>query len=452
MNLIDRIPTLRFQNLMPLFLILLEGVSLYFLASHVVREQFVLYLLLFGICFLISVVFYFRSTDWGFSFAWILLSALGFRLLFLFSMPALSDDYFRYFFDGHLVTEGINPYLFTPDIALEMLPGECKELWEELFAGMNSKNYYTIYPPLHQGVFYLVTVGTKSVMESVIRVRLFLMLFDLANIFLLRKLINDGGIKSGALALYAFSPLVVLECVGNLHFEGIILTCLLATVLFLQKKQVRRAALAWASAIGLKLVPLILAPIWLFRLRESSFLRFISVSLVALALFFSPFLNVQVLENFFESFQLFQRKFEFNSSLYYIVREISMWFVPYNPIKYVVPTLGLVSLVLIFLISTHNRGKGLLHLPRTMVWVYMAYLLFQPVVHPWYLIPIFGLGILAREWTPVIWSGLVAFSYAAYQNSPVEEQPVFLLLQYGPLFLHMAYRFLCRRPLLKTGI
>jgi alpha-1,6-mannosyltransferase len=451
MNLISRNLAPFPRGLTPALLVLVYGVCLYLLAYHLIREEFGQLLLLFSIGFLISLVFYFKFEAWGFSFGWLLLAALCLRLLFLFSIPQMSDDYFRYFFDGHLIANGINPYFFTPDIALEMLPSDRRDLGEELFTGMNSKNYYTIYPPIHQAIFYLTAVGAKSVTESVVRLRLILMLFDLANIFLLRRLLRNYGMGSGTVVLYAFSPLVILELVGNLHFEGIVLTCLLVTVVSIQKTQIGRAAFSFACAIGLKLVPLILAPLWAFNLEKRKLIRFISLAVLALAVFFSPFLNVMVLDNFLESFQLFQRKFEFNASVYYLVREVAMWFVPYNPIKYVVPALGMISLGLILLISTGGREKHPGHLPSKMVWIYMVYLLFQPVVHPWYIIPVFGLGIVAREWTPIIWSGLVIFSYSAYQTSPVQEQSAFLWLQYGPLYGYMAYRLLFRGRLMKTG-
>jgi hypothetical protein len=429
-------------------LVLVYGICLYLVAYHGIREEFGQLLMLYSICFLISLVFYFKFEEWGISFGRLLLVALGLRLLFLFSMPALSDDYFRYFFDGHLIANGINPYFFTPDIALEKLSTDREDLCGELYAGMNSKKYHTIYPPLHQGIFYLTTVGAESVMESVVRLRLILMLFDLANILLLRRLLRNYGMGAGAVVLYAFSPLVILELIGNLHFEGIVLTCLLVALISLQKMQMGRAAFSWACAIALKLVPLILAPLWAFNLEKRTLIRFVSVAVLALAIFFSPFLNFKVLGNFLESFQLFQQKFEFNASVYYLVREVAMWFVPYNPIKYVVPALGMISLGLIILISTSGREKDPRHLSRKIVWIYMVYLIFQPVVHPWYIIPVFGLGIVAREWTPIIWSGLVIFSYSAYQTSPVQEQPAFLWLQYGLLFGYMAYRFLYRGRLL----
>jgi alpha-1,6-mannosyltransferase len=126
-------------------------------------------------------------------------------------------------------------------------------------------------------------------MESVVRLRLLLILFDLVNILLLWKLFKNNGMGSKGVVLYAFSPLVILELVGNLHFEGIVLTCLLVTVISIQKMQIGKAAFSWACAIGLKLVPLILAPLWAFNLKKRTLIRFVSVAVLALAVFFRLF-------------------------------------------------------------------------------------------------------------------------------------------------------------------
>lgn len=426
----------RLKSLYAMMLVLASGFCVYLLGYSTPRDEFGYLIAYFSIAFFICLVLNF---EFRLSFVSIMLVALGLRIILLFSTPQLSDDYFRYFFDGHLIGAGINPYLHTPSISKEMLPQEKVEMWEELYSGMNSKEYYTIYPPLHQAVFFMATYWSGSEYESLIQMRLMLIFFDLLNILLLGRLMRMFGIEIKGLVLYAFNPLVILELTGNLHFEGIVLTFLLATVFFIKRNNLKYAAIAWGLAVGLKLVPLILAPLWFFGLQMSSRFRFFLASGTVMAVLFLPFLNFSALGNFLQSFMLFQRKFEFNASLYYMVREVGMWIVGYNPIGYVAPAMSLAAAVLIFVIAYLSREKAPGYWVVPMVWIYMAYLLFQPVVHPWYIIPVLGLGVLTKEWTPIIWSGLIFFSYAAYQNSPVKEQPLFLLLQYGPVYLYIGY-------------
>ena len=62
--------------------------------------------------------------------------------------------------------------------------------------------------------------------------------------------------------------------------------------------------------------------------------------------------------------------------------------------------------------------------------IYLVYLVLQPVVHPWYLIPAFGLSVLSGRNTFVIWTFAAVFSYQAYKPEAVEESPLVLLVEY----------------------
>jgi hypothetical protein len=75
------------------------------------------------------------------------------------------------------------------------------------------------------------------------------------------------------------------------------------------------------------------------------------------------------------------------------------------------------------------------------VWIYLIYLLLQTTVHPWYLIPAFGLGILVGDRIFLAWTALVFLSYHAYMGEIVAEQPVFLLLEYVLLFILIIWSF-----------
>ena len=69
----------------------------------------------------------------------VLWGALFLRLAFFPLLPDLTDDPFRYIWDGWLQLEGINPYRFVPsDPALETV--QSADLYEKL----NSQEYYSI--------------------------------------------------------------------------------------------------------------------------------------------------------------------------------------------------------------------------------------------------------------------------------------------------------------------
>ncbi|MBT8325148.1 MAG: mannosyltransferase, partial [Winogradskyella sp.] len=96
---------------LPLFLFALSVVFYLLFAYDLVRANTTKLLLLYTI---LVVLGYFLIKSSGFHIKLLIISAFVFRLLFLFAIPNLSQDFYRFIWDGRLILEGINPYLFTP--------------------------------------------------------------------------------------------------------------------------------------------------------------------------------------------------------------------------------------------------------------------------------------------------------------------------------------------------
>ena len=90
--------------------------------------------------------------------------------------------------------------------------------------------------------------------------------------------------------IYAFNPLIILEFTGNLHFEGIMIGCILWSLFYLHKGRHLISAILLALAIVTKLIPLLFLPFIFFYLNWKK--GFIYVSVVSLLVLFSmlPFL------------------------------------------------------------------------------------------------------------------------------------------------------------------
>ena len=94
------------------------------------------------------------------------------RFLLIFSFPNLSDDIYRFIWDGLLTINGINPFNHLPSYFIDnqiVIQG----INQELFDKLNSPNYYTIYPPVCQGIFAMSTwifpsswIGSAMIMKS----------------------------------------------------------------------------------------------------------------------------------------------------------------------------------------------------------------------------------------------------------------------------------------------
>lgn len=417
---------LAFQIL--LAILMLAGV--YFLGNIIPRTDFQtvlgLFVLLFGLMFLIFALAE-EKTPWFFIF----ISGLLIRFSLFLAIPQWSEDYARFLWDGEVLRMEENPYTETPRQFLENHQLESTAILDQLFPLLNSPDYFSVYPPLNQGVFWLAaTASGAQIAKGIISLRLLLLLGEIAVFMVLIRLLTFFQLPQKLLWLYWLNPLVILEITGNLHFEGLVLLFLLGSVLALAKKQLPTSAGFWGLAVGMKLVPLILLPSLVFFKGIRGNRAFWLSGAVTLLLSFVWLLMGSSWINFLQSLRLYQGKFEFNASVYYLLREIGFWIQGYNTIATLTKVLSVLTLGLVIFFSWKRKPTTALELVDLWVLIYLIYLILQPVVHPWYLIPAFGLSLLTGRNTFLIWSFAAIFSYQAYANEPVVESPIFLTLEY----------------------
>jgi hypothetical protein len=235
------------------------------------------------------------------------------------------------------------------------------------------------------------------------------------------------------LIFYWLNPLVILELTGNLHFEGFVLLFLLFALYFLSKEILSGSGFFWGIAIGMKLLPLMLFPALLTYAKTRKSIGFWVASFVAILVSFAWLLIDDSWINFLQSLRLYQGKFEFNASIYYLLREAGFWIKGYNTIATLSKILSGITLLSIIYFSWKRKPKSILELLDLWVLIYLIYLILQPVVHPWYIIPALGLSLLTSRNAFLVWSFAVIFSYQAYGNIGFEENPIFLILEYGLL-------------------
>lgn len=420
-----------------LALLMLAGV--YFLGNLVPRTDFQstlgLFVLLFGLMFLVFALAEER-TPWLFVFV----CGLLIRFSLFLAIPQWSEDYARFLWDGEVLRLGENPYAETPAEFLQNHPLERSPMLDQLFPLLNSQEYYSVYTPLNQGLFWMAAKASGGLIANgIISLRMLLILGEIGVFMLLLKLLTAIGLSRKLLWLYWLNPLVILEITGNLHFEGLVLLLLLAVALHLHKGNTSTAGSLWGLAVGLKLLPLVLAPAFVFGVQtRRSFLFWIAAGL-SLVLGFCWLAFGTSGMHFLQSLSLYQGKFEFNASLYYLLREVGFWMVGYNTIATLSKLLGLATLGSVVFFSWKKKPATLPEMLDLWVLIYLVYLLLQPVVHPWYLIPASGLSLLTGKNTFLLWSFAAVLSYRAYGVDGVEESPLILLLEYlfvaGGVFL-----------------
>lgn len=366
------------------------------------------------------------------------------RTLLLFSFPNLSDDIYRFVWDGRLIINGLNPFDQLPGYYLEnkILP---EALTQDLYDSLNSWEYYTIYPPVLQSIFALSTwLFPQSVVASGITMKLFLFLGEIGSIWLILKLLQHFSLPKKRVLLYILNPLIILEIMGNLHFEGLMIFFLLLAFWWLTiEAKLPFSALAMAGSVASKLLPLMFLPFLIARLGwRRSFLYFGMVG-ITLLLMFSPLLSGLFLNNFGASLDLYFRRFEFNASIFYVLK----WFYrgvfddPYA-IRSVGPTLALISLTSITILAVVRRRADWQQLPTSWLFAISIYLLLTTTVHPWYICMPVALSVFTNWRYPIVWSAVIMLSYSHYWDGGFQERYGLIALEYVILigfFLYEAF-------------
>ena len=410
------------------------------LLAQVSRENFGLTLSLFTLAFGGMLGSYLLVGE-EVNFKRLLLLGILLRGCLFFFEPQWSEDGARFLWDGELIRQGQNPYGLTPTQVREQ-QGQGSGVSAQLFQDLNSPNYYSVYPPLNQAFFWLGALAAQgSVAQGYLALRCLLLLGEIVVFYLLWGLLVRFQLPGKQILLYWFNPLVILEVVGNLHFEGFVLLFLLASLGSLSRQNLGWSGAFWGLAVGMKLLPFLLAPAFFFWKGVQTSLQFWGMAAGVLVLTFLPLVFWNSSENFLQSLQLYQGKFEFNASLYYLFRAIGYELEGYNTIWYLTKAGMGITLLGSIWISWKRSSVSLFEIPSVWVQLYLLYFLLQPVVHSWYLLPGLGLSILSRQWTFLLWSFGAIFSYQAYSQNPVQEQTLFLGLEYGLVLLGLYFDY-----------
>ncbi|MCS6833115.1 MAG: hypothetical protein NZ521_06050, partial [Flammeovirgaceae bacterium] len=331
------------------------------------------------------------------------------------ALPNLSDDYFRFIWDGTLTANGLNPFSHTPSFYIENNI-QINGIDNMLYYQLNSPAYYTVYPPICQGIFFLSALPEKtgSWFVNILIIRFFIILIEGIGIFYLVKILRKLKKPSSWAFYYALNPLVIVELTGNLHVEGIMIGFLLISFYSLLKGNYYVSAILFSFAICIKLLPLWILPFFIKKLENRRRLRYVFLVLFFCLLLFIPFLDYETLLNLSEGLLLYVQKFEFNASIYYVVRSVGYWIVGYNAITTIGTALLIISfLILIRLIGTSSvtTWEDVFEL-SLLAWI--TYILFSTTVHPWYITPLVMFASLTGYISPLFWSFIVTWSYHAY--------------------------------------
>ena len=381
---------------------------------------------------------------------WFLLSiGLLFRLIFIAVLPNLSQDFYRFIWDGRLVFQGANPYLFSPESYLSgnlsTTLGETASIKvnqaQELYRGMGTLNgsHFSNYPPINQLFFAIAALfAGKSILGSVMVMRVFIILADIGILYFGRKLLLKLDQNPDKIFWYFLNPFIIIELTGNLHFEGIMLFFVIWSLYLLYQKKWLWSAVVLGISVSVKLIPLLLLPLFFqwfikqYSFKKGFFKLFIFHTIIVgtAAITFLPFYSPQFVLNFSETIALWFQNFEFNASVYYVIRWIGFKIVGWNLIETVGKILPVIVIVFLLALAFFKKNKTFNQLITTLLFGISFYYLLSTTVHPWYIATPLLLSIFTKYKFALVWSFTAMLSYSAYTLDGFSENLWLITVEY----------------------
>ncbi|MEJ2163394.1 MAG: mannosyltransferase [Robiginitalea sp.] len=379
----------------------------------------------------------------------IAVSGILLRCIFLIALPNLSQDFYRFIWDGKLLLEGFNPYTLSPDSWMGQ-GGPPFEGAAELHSGMGalSSRNFSNYPPVNQYFFAAAAyLGGKTLLGSVIAMRVMIILADLGILYFGRRLLRKINRAPNMIFWYYLNPLVILELTGNLHFEGVMLFFFVLAMYLILSGKWLPAVLPYGISIGIKLIPLLFLPL-LFRLLgwKKSSVFYLGTALV-LALSIYPLYFPEFPQHYAQTLKLWFSNFEFNAGLYNLAEKIALWqgAKPWEFIKdygALIPGLTLLATVCVAL---HPAIRSQKFWFGGALLVLCTYYFTATVVHPWYVVFPLLLSLFTNFRFVIVWSATVILSYSAYGADAVEERPLWIFIEYFTVFGFLIYEIIRNR-------
>jgi alpha-1,6-mannosyltransferase len=413
-------PTVRVYGLGLVLFAALTICSRYFTIRG--ASAFLIPLALAGVAYLFAVREFFSTPKFPKQVVVIGL-ALAFvgQLSFLLQTPAPDDDIHRYVWDGRVQRLGYNPYTAIPaDPALSTLhTRETRTL--------NNPDLPSPYPPGAELFFRAVT----AIHESVFAMKVAFLICAWTIVFVLFDILHRAGEGAHWVLAFAWHPLLAVEVAGSGHIDIVGTLLLVVSAAALARRWRSVAALTFGLAVAVKLLPIVLVPLYWKRVRA----RDLGLAALAFALLYVPFLKGGHIPT--GSLGTFIQHFRFNDPVFSLLERVAT------------PQIvaGFALLLGVFL-AIWMRRRSANFSPHTFAWPMAASLLCAPVVYPWY--PLWTLPFLGPISTLpiIIWTVSIIPTYYVWHLRAVGRPwivPLWaLLLEYGSLAIAGVAVAFCR--------
>ena len=352
--------------------------------------------------------------------------AIAARAVLLPLTPELSDDIYRYLWDGHVLTQGVNPYAHPPgDDALAAL----RTPWH---GEINNPDVPTIYPPLAQLLFGLVALAGDP---AILAAKLLWTCFDLGCGLLLHRIATRSGRDPAPVLIwYLWSPLLIVETAWSAHFDAVGLFLMAALILAAgrgagvrDRDEVRDRdgprhdagarlrpwlpGVLLAAATLLKFAPAATLPVLIRRHGAATLVAFAAVC----AAFYLPFAGAGA-DALTEGLRTYARHWSANEGAFALIAALAE-----DPVH-----ARAIATALVFGVVGYATWRRF-SVERALLWIIGAGLLLSPTVHPWYTLWVLPMAALRGSRAFLLLGGLAFLGYwglASYQATGVWPQPL----------------------------
>ncbi len=366
-----------------------------------------------GISYLLTVRELFRTTRMSrqIVFICLALSALW-RIPFLLTAPGADDDIHRYLWDGRLQRLGYNPYNVIPsDPAVA-------GLHTTETRGLNNPGLPSPYPAGAQLFFRAVT----TIHESICAFKIAFVLCDFAIALLLLDMLRRNGQGEHWVLAYAWHPLLATDVAGSGHIDIFGALLLVMSVVALGRRWRMFAAIAFALAVSVKFLPIVLAPLYWRRLR----LRDALIAALVFGSLYVPFLERGRIP--VGSLATYVQSFRFNNPIWAMLERVAT---PH--------LIAAVAAIVGLIIATWLRKISTASCDDKWTWPMAGSLAMAPVVYPWYLIWLLPFLRSTSTLPLMVWTVSILQTYVVWHlrslGRPWGVPNWVLLVEYGSVLV-----------------
>ena len=328
-----------------------------------------------------------------------LVAAVILRVIFLPGTPSLTDDFYRYQWDGRVQQAVINPYRYAPsDPRLDRVDYTDRDR-------VNHPRLRTVYPPLTEATFF----GVAAAGGGVLAFKLLFGAFDLLTAAAVWWL-ADAPRRRQATVLYLLCPAVIVQTWGAAHLEIVAVSLVVLAAAALLRGRDWQAGVLLGLAAAFKLTPVaLLAPALLGGRAQP--VRFLAGFIPALGVPYAPYLlSGGAFGSLFES----GAGWTGGALLFALLAKI------------VAPEVARFLCLAVFLAGAVWIARSLRGRVRTapaFAWTLTLLIVCLPVVHAWYWLMPLTLGLAAWLWLPVAIGLAAPFPEALIGRWPVQAPP-----------------------------